>query len=140
MPRIAKPARYLLWTRGRVLIPKLRINSVHIVEGPTMATEHCRNHYGVSPYFLKFTDTNSWTLNNLIQWAQCDNTQGEVQNTYKNSLLYIQKPCEGECFTEAQRARAGGLLKSFDSAVSNPSGQSALLQLLSENLEALSSF
>jgi hypothetical protein len=105
-----------------------------------MATEHCRNHCGVSPYFLKFTDINSWTLNNLIQWAQCDNTQGEVQNTYKNSLLYIQKPCEGECFTEAQRARAGGLLKSFDSAVSNPSGQSALLQLLSENLEGLSSF
>jgi hypothetical protein len=105
-----------------------------------MATKHCSNHRGVSPYFLKFTDTNSWTLNNLIQWAQRDNTQGEVQNTYKNSLLYIQKQCEGECFTEAQRAGAGRLLESFDSPVSNPSGQSALLQLLFKNLEGLTSF
>jgi len=105
-----------------------------------MTIEHCSNHRGVSPYFLKFADTNSWTLNNLIQWAQRDNTHGEVQNTYKNSLLYIQKQCGRECFTEAQRVEAGRHLTNFDSAVSNPSGQFALLQLFFENLEGLPSF
>lgn len=80
---------------------------------------HCKKHKGVSPFFFEHEDTNSWTFNNLSRWMQCDNANGEVQNLYKNSLIYIQKVCERKCFTETQRANAERVLTEFNSDVSN---------------------
>lgn len=40
---------------------------------------------------------------------QCDNANGEVQNLYKNNLIYIQKICEKKMFyrdSTSERERA----------------------------------
>ena len=83
----------------------------------------CSKHKNVASFFTPSAVGDAGTFRNFFTSfgdPHGDNSDGKIQNTYKNSLIQFQKSCENECFTQRQRDWALQHLQFFDTKVSSP--------------------